>query len=453
MKFFKDKKFYSSLFKIALPIMLQYLIVSSLNMVDTLMIGKVGEKEIAAVGIANQYFFFFNILIGGVFSACGMYISQFWGNKDEKSIKRVVGVGNVIGIAASIIFMAIAIINPEGIIRLFNSDTEVVILGSKYLSIVIYSYLFTAITFNYAFASRCVENPKLPMMVSAIALVTNAIFNYILIFGHLGFEPMGVEGAAIATLIARIVEVIALISIIYMKKGVLASKKNELLYFKKEFIRKMYKTISAVVLNEACWGLGTVLYAAVYGRISTEALAAVQICSPITNLFMVITFGISNAAIVMVGNRIGASEIDEAKDFAKKFLKLGCGIGVLLAIVLAASSPIILSFYSGDISEGVLKSAQNILYITSLILTIRTFNVILIIGVLRGGGDANYGLFIEAFTMWCIGVPVSIFGAFVLKLDVEYVVALVTLEEIAKFILGYLRVKKGKWVKVLVSSM
>lgn len=453
MKIFNDRKFYSNLFKIALPIMLQYLIVSSLNMVDTLMIGKVGEKEIAAVGIANQYFFFFNILIGGVFSGCGMYISQFWGSRDEKNIRRVVGLGNVLGISLSLIFMVIAIINPEGIIRLFNSDKEVVILGSKYLSIVIYSYIFTAITFNYAFASRCIGNPKLPMIVSAIALGTNTIFNYILIFGHLGFNPMGVEGAAIATLIARIVEVISLISIIYIKNGVLASKKEELLYFKKKFIKKMYRTIGAVVLNEACWGLGTVLYSAVYGRISTEALAAVQICNPITNLFMVITFGISNAAIVMVGNKVGANEVEEAKDFAKKFLKLGCGIGILLAGVLALLSPTILSFYSGDISYEILKSAERILYITSLILTIRTFNIILIVGVLRGGGDAKYGLFVEAFTMWCIGVPVSFLGAFVFKLNVEYVVALITLEEVAKFILGYIRIKRGKWVKVLVSSM
>ena len=207
-----DWKFYRRLFVLTLPIVIQNLIASMLNMADTLMIGKLGEKELAAVGMANQYFFFFSLMLFGVNAGVSMFISQFWGKKDILSIKKMTSIGIVLGTTISIIFMVIGIIFPNQIIGIFNKDAQVVALGGRYLVVVALSYVFTAISFSFAFASRSIENSFLPMMASIAALLINIVGNYILIFGKFGVEAMGVEGAAWATVFARIIETIIIIT-------------------------------------------------------------------------------------------------------------------------------------------------------------------------------------------------------------------------------------------------
>ncbi|MEG2108787.1 MAG: MATE family efflux transporter, partial [Clostridium sp.] len=215
-KIFKmDKAFYKKALVIALPIVIQNFITSSLNIVDTMMIGKLGENEIAAVGIANQYFFLLNILIMGLFSGIGIFISQYFGKKDDKNIKKLVGIGLIAAIVVGGIFTLIAQVAPEGIISIFNKDGQVIKLGAEYLVIVSISYIFTAITFNYGIASRCIEKTAVPMVASSIALLTNTVLNYCLIFGNFGMPKLGVEGAAIATLIARVIEFIIMVGYVY----------------------------------------------------------------------------------------------------------------------------------------------------------------------------------------------------------------------------------------------
>ncbi|GAA0746738.1 MATE family efflux transporter [Clostridium oceanicum] len=448
---FNDSTFYSKLRRIAIPIIIQNFIASSLNMVDTMMIGKVGETEIACVGIANQYFFLFNLLITGFCSGCSMFISQFWGKKDEKNIKKVLGVGLIVTVVSGVIFTIIALIIPEKIMLLFNKDPNVIKFGASYLRIVCISYVFTAITFNFAIALRCIEKSKIPMIFSMIALMINTILNYILIFGNFGFKPMGVKGAAIATLIARIIETTLILSYVYLKEPILAGRLNEMFCWTKEFANKIIRNIIPVVLNECCWGTGMVVYSAIYGRIGTKAIASVQICTTVQNLFMVVGIGMANASTVMIGNTIGAGKKEKGKVYAKRFTGLGSILGLSLGIILALSSKNILSIFK--VSDKVLHDSLLILYITAVLMTIRVVNVIIITGVLRGGGDAKYPLIVEACTMWLIGVPLAIIGAFVLKLPVYLVVALATAEEITKFFIGLARLISNKWIRNLTTSV
>ncbi|CAH2214037.1 MATE family efflux transporter [Tepidibacter aestuarii] len=448
---FDDSKFYKNLLKIALPIMIQNFIASSLNMVDTMMIGKIGETQIAAVGIANQYFFFFNLIIIGMFSGCSIFISQFWGKKDCDNIRRVLGLGLLSGCIISIIFTIVALAIPNKIISLFNKDLIVIEQGVEYLRIVSMSYIFTAITFNYSFASRSIEKVLLPMIVSSIALLSNTFLNYIFIFGNFGMPSMGVKGAAIATLISRIIEMILLIGLIYYKRGILSATFKKMFDFNKIFIKTVYKTVVPVVLNEGCWGAGFVVYSIVYGRIGTQAMAAVQICNTIHNLFMVIIFSMASSSVVMIGNKIGAGEEEEAKIYAKKLLIVGCLVGFLISILLYNMSSYILSFF--NVSDTVTYYCLMMIYTICAILVIRVFNILLVVGILRGGGDSKYSLCIEAFTMWIIGVPIAFLGAFVFKLPVHYVYALVTIEEIVKFIIGYMRLKSDRWIKNIVKHV
>ena len=230
-----DWKFYRRLFVLTLPIVIQNLIASMLNMADTLMIGKLGEKELAAVGMANQYFFFFSLRLFGVNAGVSMFLSQFWGKKDILSIKKMTSIGIVLGTTISIIFMVIGIIFPNQIIGIFNKDAQVVALGGRYLVVVALSYVFTAISFSFAFASRSIENSFLPMMASIVALLINIVGNYILIFGKFGVEAMGVEGAAWATVFARIIETIIIITYVYYKKMPIKVNLSNLLHIDTKF--------------------------------------------------------------------------------------------------------------------------------------------------------------------------------------------------------------------------
>ncbi|CAM2737497.1 MATE family efflux transporter [Hathewaya histolytica] len=446
-----DKRLYKSLLTVALPIIIQNFIASSLNMIDTLMIGKVGEKEIAAIGIANQYFFLFNLFLIGIYAGCGVFISQFWGKEDKENIKKVVGFGNLLGIVVSFIFTLAALVFTYAIISLFNKEAFVIDQGMKYLKLVCLSYLFTAITFNYGTALRAVNKAVPPMIVSMLAILCNTFFNYMFIFGKFGAPKMGVEGAALATLIARIFECATLVAYVYVKNDVVNAKIKYIFSFTKDFALKILKTVTMVVLNEACWGVGTIIYSVVYGRIGTEALAATQICTTVQNMFMVIIFGIASASTVLVGNKVGAGLEEEAIEDSKKIAVISCIIGIFIAILLSGSAGFILSLF--NVSETVRNTSKTILYIISVIMIIRVFNITCVVGVLRGGGDTNYSLKLEVFTMWGLGVPSAFIGAFFLKLPVEYVVALVTLEEVVKAIFCLKRLKSDNWIKNIVEEI
>lgn len=447
----KDRAFYSKLLTIALPIALQNLISSSLNMVDTVMIGRLGEVEIAAVGLANQYFFLLVLLLFGINSGGAIFVSQFWGKRDLTNIKKVLGITMLFGGGISLVFAALAFFTPNVILRVFTDDQTVMNLGSQYLKIVSLSYLLTAISFAFSFALRSIGQAKLPMVISVISLITNTILNYVLIFGFLGFPEMGVRGAAMATLISRGVEITTLLLIIYGQKMEVAGKLSEMISIPKSLLKTYFNTGMPVILNEGLWSLGVTMYSISYARISTEAIASVQIANTVSSIFMVAAFGLGNACAVMIGNSIGANKEEEAIVYSKRFTVLSPIFGTILGIMLFISAPYILKLY--NISDTVYYNAKNILMIMSFFLTFRIFNTILIIGILRGGGDTKYSLFLEMGCVWFFGVPMAFIGAHVLKLPVYWVVAIVSCEEVVKAIIGYPRVASRKWVKNIVESM
>ncbi|HZK27616.1 MAG TPA: MATE family efflux transporter [Thermoclostridium sp.] len=439
-----DKKFLRNMFKIALPIMLQNLVTSSLNMIDTVMVGRLGEVEIAAVGIANQYFFFFNMILIGICAGCSVFISQYWGKKDYTNIKRMLGIGLASVLFVSVIFMLLGFINPWRIISIFNKEANVIDIGGKYLFIVLFSYIFTAITFIYSFSLRSIGNTIVPLIVNISALLCNVFFNYVLIFGKLGAPALGVGGAAIATLIARVVETIVIIFLVYKGKGVFAAKLSELKDITFEFFIKSYKIILPVLLNDVLWAMASLIYSFVYGRMGTGATAAVQICNTVSNMFMVVIFGMASASSIMIGNSIGEGNEEQTIDYAKKFMRVSLVISMVLGILMAIVTPFILGFF--NVSDEVRSSTLIMLYTVSIIFIVRFMGLVIMVGILRGAGDAKSVLLMESATMWLIGVPLTILGAFVFRLPVHIVYALAVLEEVVKFILGFKRLKSLKWI-------
>lgn len=442
----RDKReFYKKLFKVALPITLQSLIVSSLNMVDTFMVGKLGEKSVAAVGIGNQFFFLLSLIFFGISGGCSMYLSQYWGKKDIDNIRKIVGVGTLTVVIVGVIFTIIALIFPKLIVVIFSRDREVIEIAASYLRIVCISYVFTGVTLILSSTLKCMERTIFPMIVSLCAVFINITFNYIFIFGAFGIEAYGVDGAAIATVLARIVETIMIISITFNKKSMIHGKIKSFIDFNREFYFKIIKDVLPVVVNESCWALATISYSIAYGFIGTEAQASIQICNNVQNLFMVLTFGLANGSLVMIGNIVGTGNEKKAKEYAKRFYFISILIGILLGVSMTLTSTSILNYF--DVSSQVVNSSISILKVMSIVAPFRVFNIVVVVGVLRGGGDIKKAMYIEVGTMWLVGVPMAFLGALVFKLPVSTVVALTCLEEVAKFILCAIRLKSNKWIR------
>ena len=445
------KKFYKRLFLIAIPIMIQYFISTSVNLMDSFMVGKLGDSSVAALGIANQYFFIFNLILLGINSGCGVLISQFWGIKDSANIKKVLGIALVSGVIASIIFVIGGMLITEDIIEVFTSDQAVKEIGVVYLKTVCLSYVFMAVSMAFGFASRGVEKAVLPMASSAIALVFNIVFNYAFMFGKLGFPQMGVAGAAYATLIARAVEMTVIVSSIYLKDHIIKSSIQEMAGFDLEFLKRALKTAVPVIVNDLCWGIGMTMYSVVYGRLGTESIAAVQICMAVQNVFMTVLFAVANASSVMVGKEVGRREYERARYYASNFVKMSIAMSLVMGVMLYASTPSILSIY--NISSKVMHMTRYMMYVSAFAMPLKFINTLLIVGIMRGGGDAKTALAIELVTMWLIGVPICFISAFVLHMNAEHVYALVLAEELVRVFVCMKRYNSGNWINNVTDEM
>ncbi|MBP7176781.1 MAG: MATE family efflux transporter [Thermoclostridium sp.] len=446
-----DREFNKTLIQLALPIALQNLIMTSLNLVDTVMVGQLGEANIAAVALGNQIFFLISLFLFGVSSGSSVFIAQFWGKRDVLSIRKVLGLSLICGFSVSFLAMITILLFPAQILSIFSKDPEVIRIGSEYLTTVCFCYIPTAISFCFASTLRSTGQAKLPVFASAIALSVNTLLNYILIFGKLGFPAMGAKGAAIATVIARLCELIMILGAVYAMKLPPAASLRELTGFNRDFITRFFRLTVKVILNEVLWSLGVTMYTVAYGRMGTDILAAVNISSAVEKIAFVLFNGMANACAVMVGNKIGEGDEQTAFLYAKRLALLGPLIGVILGVSVSLSSGLLLSIY--NVSEEVYRNAVSILTIFGLMMPIKIFNMINIVGILRSGGDAMFSLIIDTTGVWFIAVPLVFVGGLVLQLPLFIVYLMVNLEEVYKVLLGIKRFLSGKWINNVVKQM
>ncbi|NLG87973.1 MAG: MATE family efflux transporter [Clostridiaceae bacterium] len=449
--FLGDFAFYKNLFRIAAPIALQNLIMSSLNFVDTVMIGQLGETNIAAVALANQIFFLIALFMFGVCSGTSVFVAQFWGKKDVTNIRKVLGLSLLCSVVITFFATLIILIFPEFVLSLFTKDTEVIRIGSSYLRIVCFCYIPTSITFCYASTLRSTGQTKLPMIASAVALSINTVLNYILIFGKLGMPAMGAKGAAIATVIARFAELFLILGTVYSLKLAPAASFRELSAFSGSFAAKFFNIVVPVIMNEVLWSIGVTMYTVVYGRMGTDILASINISSAVEGVSFVLFKGIANACAVMVGNKIGEGDEQTAFVYSMRLAVLGSSLGIVIGLIVSFSSGILLAFY--NVTAQVYENARTVLKIFGLFMPVKVFNMINIVGILRSGGDTKYSLFLDTSGVWFIAVPLAFIGGLVYHLPVYIVYITVNLEEIYKFSLGLKRFISKKWINNVIVQM
>ncbi|MCK8059806.1 MULTISPECIES: MATE family efflux transporter [unclassified Fusibacter] len=448
---FKDKVFISTLLTIGVPVVVQNVISSSLNLLDVVMIGQLGERSISAVGLGNQLFFIFVLLLFGTNSGGAMFVAQFWGKRDLHSIHKTLGVALTISLIGAVVFSVLAIAFPSQVLGLFSKDVGVISLGASYMRIVGWSYLFTAVSFSFAISSRSVGDAKLPMVASVASLITNSILNLVLIFGLLGFPALGVVGAAIATVIARLVEFSIIIGRIFTSDHPLRAKIRDYFDFGRVFAAKILKKSFPVILNEFFWSIGVSLYVAAYARSGTEAYAAVQIAQTVDRIFFVLAFGIGSSAAVMIGNLLGDNKREEAIKYSRYFNMLAVMSGIALGGLLMLTGPLFVKLY--NVSDLVRDNAVNIMYVIGFFMTLKICNALQIIGTLRGGGDTTYSLVMEISSVYLIGVPMAFLSTAVWGLPIYICVALVSLEEVTKAVLGFYRLFSDKWANNIIDDL
>jgi len=445
---FGDRPFYGAMARIAIPIAIQQLVASLLNAIDVVMIGQLGDTAVAGVGLANQIGFLVNLLLFGIGSGAAIFAAQFWGRTDVPNIRRVLGISLLLGLLGGGIFTALATLAPTWTLGVYSKDPAVIALGSGYLRLSGLSYGLFAITFIYSSVLRSTGNVKLPMAVSVAALSLKTVLSYLLIFGHLGLPALGVTGAAIGTLVARFVECAVLLVLVYARPSPAAARPREMFAFDGPFLRRFFKTTLPVMMGEVAWSFGMTTYNVVYARIGTEAVAAVNIAGAVENLAFVLFISLATAAAIMIGNKIGADDAGKATAYAWRFLALGVAGALAVGAAVLLSAETILSLYK--ISPLTHSYARGVLTVMGLALWLKASNMMMIVGILRSGGDTRYAFFADAGSVWFVGIPLAFLAAFYFHLPVYWVVALVLGDEAVKFGFSLHRVFSRRWINNVV---
>lgn len=441
---FHDRQYLSLLVKIALPIAAQNLIASALNAVGVVLVGQLGETAVAGVGLANQIFFLFNLMMFGVVSGSAIFTAQFWGSRDLAGIRKVVVICLGMGLIAAAFFTTVALGFPQAAMSIYTNDPQVIEVGVQYLRIIGFSYLASAITFTFAAQQRATGSVRAPMLVSLVSLSLGTILNYVLIFGYLGLPALGVRGAALGTALARTLECAAMLGMTYLTHQPTAIRLADLRGISRAFLKHFMVTVLPVAANETIWSLGVSIYSIIYAHIGTQAVAATNIASTIEQLVQVMYIGLCNASAIMIGNQIGAGNDDTAYTYARRGLLFGLGMSLLGGGLLIGLSNPLLRLY--NISPEAAADARLILIVLGCFQWARAANMNLIVGILRGGGDTRYSLVLDVGTVWVVGIPMALLGAFVFHLPIYWVVAMVMGDDISKAVGGFLRFRSRKWI-------
>ncbi|MBN1696951.1 MAG: MATE family efflux transporter [Spirochaetales bacterium] len=442
-----NRVFVKKLISLAVPLFLQSVAMSLLSFIDVIMVGQLGDTVVAGVGIGNQINFIRIILTFGTALGVGVFIAQYWGAKDIGRLHRFQGIGLALSLLIGIVFSLFSIFFPRLIISLYSDDPGAIMVGSGYIRILGISFIINSVAIIFSQVLRSTENVKIPLFSSVLGFGLNTLLNYLLIFGNFGFPRLGYQGAAIATVISRFVEAGFLLVVTYVKRLPTASSLRQLIDWDLRSVVRFFRIGGPIILHNGFWIIGVNIYTMVYGKVSTEALAAFYICKSFESVSNMLFSAFGNSSGIMLGNRLGAGEFETARTYAYNFFFLEFLVAAFFAAVFILGRPVFVMMY--NLSDTSVYYLSVILVIFGLFTFPKAGNIVLNMGILRSGGDTTFAMFLDLGAVWLYGVPMAFIGAFVLKLPVYIVIGLVSLEEVIKFTVGYLRFKSGRWLRNL----
>lgn len=440
-----DKGFWKTTLSLAIPIALQQMLSASFSLIDTLMVGQLGDVPLSATGMAGQWSWLCAMVLFGIASGASVFVSQYWGDKNTRGIRQTVGISTTAGLLVSVLFLVAAAIFPEKIISIFNKKPEIISEGAAYLRLACISYPAMALTNILGGTLRSVERPKLPMAVAGICAVANVGLNYLLIFP----AGLGVKGAAIATAISAWLGPVLIFVFSVFRKNILIAPLREF-SFSMSAVGEFFKRTTPVIINETMWGMGTVAYQIIFANMGHEEYAAITIVKTFENFSFCFFMGLCNACCVMTGKAIGAGEIREGIRDTKRFMTILPIVSMIVgAAVILLRSPLVSIFNLGsNISDYTIETAKWILVIYSVWIVVRNVPYLTVVGIFRSGGDTTMGMIIEILALWCFSVPMTYLAANVWGLPFLAVYTIMYLcEDIPKTVFFLIYWRSGKWIK------
>lgn len=446
-----NTSFYKMVLALVLPMALQNLINVAVTSADVIMLGKVGETVLSASSLASQVQFVMTLFFFGITSGAAVLTAQYWGKKDTRTIEKVMGLALRIALSVAILFTVGVLIFTEPVMGIFTKEADVIAEGVKYLRIVAFSYIFIAITMVYLNVMRSVEKVIISTIVYLISLLVNIILNTIFIFGYFGFPAMGIQGAALATLIARFVEL--LIVVFY------ATKCNHTIRFrfkdligKYPVLEKDFKRYAMpVIANELMWGAACAMNTVIIGHIGKSVVAANSVAQVARQLATVVAFGIAGAAAIIIGKTIGEKDEEMARVYGKKFVQLSLYAGLIGGAIVLLVRPIVMQHLA------LTKEAQGhlsiMMFVMCYFVVAQAFNANLVVGVFRAGGDTKFGLVIDVLSMWGGSLLLGFLSAFVFKWPVAITYMLLMSDELIKIPLTFYRYRSMKWLKNVTRTL
>ena len=450
------KELYKKVFTIGIPVSIENMIYSLMNFIDVFMVGKenialgLGTAAVAGLGFANQVFMIFIVSLFGLNSGGGILAAQYYGKKDYKNLKKCLGITITVGLLFSFLFFLMGLFIPEKIIGIFTSDPKVLKLGANYFRIIALIYPLIGLGYSFNMQLRAIGKNQYSLYSTIIGLCINLVGNYLFINGNLGFPAMGVVGAAIATVIARIVSVFYLIYIIYKNKLPMAGNFQELFKLSWSFIAKALKISLPVFGHEIMWVTGVSMYVIIYGRIGTEATAAIQVVKSISNLVFTLVFGLSSGTAAIIGQEIGAGNEENAYKYAVELLKISLVIGTAVALFVYAICPVVLILMKVD--SAIYPLARQIVFSEGILIIIKTTGTLFIVGVLRAGGDTLWTMFADLIPLWTFAIPLTYIAGLKFRLPVALVYLCSGSDELLKIPFCIQRLKSRKWINNLVKT-
>lgn len=441
----KKGTFYSELMKLVVPIGIQNFMLALVSVTDAVMLGRMGQQEMASVSQAGNVQFFLSLLVTGFSIGVGIMAAQYWGKGDGKSIEEIAPTGLKIILAIGGVVTLAALVAPRALMAILTSDQALIPLGAEYLRVVAPSYFLCGITQVYFAILKNTGHTTESSVISCVAVVTNIVLNAIFIFGLLGCPAMGIAGAALATVISRLVELVLAAVITRRKSAVqlrwnwLAKRPDRLLF--QDFLRYTMPVIGASLV----WGIAYISYSVVLGHMDGDAVAANSVVAVAKSLISCLIRGVGGGAGIMIGNLLGANLLEKAKNYARRLTVLSIVIGVVSGVLLVAATPIIMSIT--ELTPQAARYLKIMIAFTGVNLAAQSVNHVVLDGIFGAGGDAKFDMNTNIIFMWCICVPLSLMAAFWWKLSAPVVFCLCSMDEIIKLPAVFLHYRKYIWLR------
>lgn len=449
MKIKFDSIFIHKLIRLVLPIALQNLMLALVAAADALMLGNVSQDMMAAVSLASQIQFIQNLILSSIVTSTTILGAQYWGKGDFQTVNKIFCMSFRLCSLTSIIFFVLCEFFPHPLMLIFTNEEHLIKIGIDYLKITAISYLLTGFSQSYLGIFKVGDKAKTTAFISSGVVILNIFLNAVLIFGLFGFKEMNVEGAALATLISRIIEIIVCIIFSY-KKGYIHPSIKNLFSYNKILIFDFSKCLLPILFACLFWGIGFASYTAFMGHLGIDAAAANSVASVVRDLVCCLCNGIAAGGGIIVGNELGAGNLEKGKLYGDYLVKIAFLIGILCTIVMLALTPIVIHFVKME--ENAIRLLIGMMCIMSFYMIGRTVNTILINGIFDSGGDTMFDLYSLAICMWGLAVPLAALGTFVFNWNPLLVYACTCLDEVGKIPWVLFHYKKYKWVKDLTRN-